>query len=73
MNRSQLVHAKGGGTTDAILCLPSVIPMLIVGGEAWTVLDRHLRPLSAFQLSCCQRLCGVARTACVPDDEILSN
>lgn len=49
-----------------------VMSVLLYGGEAWTVLDRHLGPLSTFQMSCLRRICGDSRIAHVPNVEILS-
>lgn len=42
---------------------------VVYGGEN---LDRHLGPLSAFQMSCLRRICGVLQIAHVPNVEILS-
>ena len=49
-----------------------VMSVLLYGGETWTLLDRHLGPLSVFQMNCLRHICGISRLAHVPNVDILS-
>ena len=49
-----------------------VMSVLLYGGETWTMLDKHLGPLSTFQMNCLRRICGIWRIAHVPNVEILA-
>ena len=37
------------------------------GNSMWTMLDKHLGPLSTFQMNCFRRICGISGIAHVPN------
>ena len=48
-----------------------VMTVLLYGGETWSLLDKHLNPLSVFHMRCLRRICGISLTDHVSNQEIL--
>ena len=48
-----------------------VMTVLLYRGETWSLLDRHLNPLSVFHMRCLRRICGISLRDHVTNQQIL--
>ena len=73
LRRAKVWSSKALSLSTKVQFFQSIVmSVLLYGGETWTVLDRHLGPLSVFQMNCLRHICGISRLAHVPNVEILS-
>ena len=49
-----------------------VMSVLLYAGETWTLLNKHLGPLSVFHMRCLRRICGISLLDHTPNQDILS-